>query len=91
MFYSEDADAERLIFPDWKPKTFEGVPFRLVDPQGDTRAERGPAATARKGKIPPKMPKSVSAAVQHAGEGDPPAERRQRLGLSRTATRARCR
>ena len=35
MFYSEDADVERLIFPDWSPKTFEGVPFQLVDPQGD--------------------------------------------------------
>jgi putative membrane-bound dehydrogenase-like protein len=34
MFYRHDAEAERLIFPDWKPKTFEGVPFVLVDPQG---------------------------------------------------------
>ena len=29
------ATAERLVFADWKPKTFEGVPFHLVDPQGD--------------------------------------------------------
>ncbi|HLQ45336.1 MAG TPA: c-type cytochrome, partial [Planctomycetaceae bacterium] len=35
MFNSEDAGVERLIFPDWKPKIFEGVPFVLVDPQGD--------------------------------------------------------
>ena len=35
MFYSEDARSERLVFADWTPKTFEGVPFVLVDPQGD--------------------------------------------------------
>src|SRR5262245_55998570 len=27
MFFSEDAEGERLIFKDWTPKTFEGVPF----------------------------------------------------------------
>src|SRR5262249_18416980 len=35
MFISKDADEQRLIFPDWKPKTFQGVSFNLVDPQGD--------------------------------------------------------
>src|SRR5262249_8960296 len=30
MFHSEDSLAERLIFADWSPKTFEGVPFLLV-------------------------------------------------------------
>ena len=34
MFTNKDNDAERLIFADWKPKTFEGIPFHLVDPQG---------------------------------------------------------
>ena len=24
MFFDEDGTAERLVFPDWKPKTFEG-------------------------------------------------------------------
>src|SRR5205085_6230128 len=38
MFYDEASPGERLIFDDWKPKTFEGVPFNLVDPQGDRRA-----------------------------------------------------
>jgi len=37
MFDVAAADPQRLIFPDWTPKTFEGVPFELVDPQGDTR------------------------------------------------------
>ncbi len=59
MFFSEDADVERLIFPDWKPKTFQGVPFLLVDPQGNRTANvimlNGP-----QGKFPPQMPKSVS-------------------------------
>jgi len=59
MFYAEENDVERLIFSDWKPKTFEGVPFILVDPQGDKTANvvllRSP-----QGKIPPKMPRSVT-------------------------------
>jgi putative membrane-bound dehydrogenase-like protein len=59
MFYDEDAQVERLIFADWGPKTFQGVPFHLVDPQGDRKPNvillYGP-----QGKLPPKMPKSVS-------------------------------
>jgi putative heme-binding domain-containing protein len=59
MFYSKDAPAERLIFQDWSPKTFAGVPFNLVDPKGDRNPNvilmYGP-----QGKIPPKMPKSVT-------------------------------
>ena len=47
MFYSEDAPAERLIFADWTPKTFQGIPFQLVDPQGDvpTGFKQVPAVT----------------------------------------------
>lgn len=37
MFINKEADPERLIFPDWSPKVFEGVPFQLVDPEGDRR------------------------------------------------------
>ena len=33
------------------------------------------------GTIPPKMPKSVSLPVQRAGQGDPPPQRRERLGV----------
>jgi hypothetical protein len=59
MFYSREAQAERLIFADWSPKTFEGVPFQLVDPQDDRVANvvllYGPT-----GQFPPQMPKSVS-------------------------------
>ena len=58
MFFSKKSGFERLVFPDWKPKTFEGVPFHLVDPQGDTVPNvimlNGP-----NGNFPPKMPKVV--------------------------------
>jgi hypothetical protein len=58
MFYDSASPTERLIFDDWKPKLFEGVPFSLVDPQGDRRPNAillyGPQGT-----LPPKMPRSV--------------------------------
>lgn len=58
MFHSEDAGAERLIFPDWKPRVFRGVPFHLVDPRGGQRPNvillHGP-----RGTFPPRMPRSV--------------------------------
>ena len=59
MFYSESVAAERLIFPDWSPKTFEGVPFQLVDPQGD-KVRNVIMLHSRNGSIPPTMPKSVT-------------------------------
>ncbi len=36
MFVRREADVERLIFPDWKPKMFKNVPFVLTDPQDGT-------------------------------------------------------
>ena len=60
MFYDEDAEAERLVFADWSPKTFEGVPFQLVDPQGDRVAERRSCSTARRASSRRQMPKSVT-------------------------------
>ncbi len=58
MFQRRDAEAERLVFDDWGPKTFAGVPFHLVDPQGDRVANAvllyGPQGLAAK------MPRSVS-------------------------------
>ena len=59
MFNSEDADVERLIFDDWKPKIFEGVPFVLVDPNGD-KTPNVIMLNGSAGNIPPKMPKSVT-------------------------------
>lgn len=59
MFYSENSTVERLVFPDWKPKTFEGVPFHLVDPQGD-RVRNAIMLYGPQGTTPPRMPRSVS-------------------------------
>jgi putative heme-binding domain-containing protein len=58
MFYNEGAFVERLIFPDWSAKTFEGVPFHLIDPRGD-RIPNVILLNGPEGTIPPKMPKSV--------------------------------
>ena len=59
MFVSEQSSVERLAFPDWSPKTFQGVPFTLVDPQGD-RVPNVVMLNGPQGYLPPKMPKSVS-------------------------------
>lgn len=59
MFYREESPVERLVFDDWKPRTFAGVPFVLVDPQGD-RVRNVVLLRAPQGLLPPKMPASVS-------------------------------
>jgi uncharacterized protein len=59
MFVSANAQAERLIFSDWTPKTFQGVPFQLVDPQGD-KTPNAILFYSTNGYLPPKMPKSVT-------------------------------
>jgi putative membrane-bound dehydrogenase-like protein len=59
MFNSEESQAERLIFDDWGPKTVEGVPFHLVDPQGQ-RVPNVILLYGPQGKLPPKMPRSIS-------------------------------
>src|SRR4029077_12264518 len=43
----------------WGPKTFDGVPFLLVDPRGD-RIKNVVLLHGPQGTIPPKMPKSVT-------------------------------
>ncbi|HTU23706.1 MAG TPA: PVC-type heme-binding CxxCH protein [Gemmataceae bacterium] len=59
MFSSKDAGPERLLFRDWKTKTFNGVPFQLVDPQKG-RVKNVILLHSPNGAIPPKMPKSVT-------------------------------
>jgi putative membrane-bound dehydrogenase-like protein len=59
MFNSEDSPVERLVFRDWKPKTFAGVPFQLVDPRG-SKVPNVILLYGPQGTLPPKMPKSVS-------------------------------
>jgi putative membrane-bound dehydrogenase-like protein len=63
MFYNPETPVERLIFDDWKPHTFEGIPFQLVDPQGD-RKENVVLLYSPQGTLPAKMPKKVSLPCQ---------------------------
>ncbi len=62
MFFEGDGQAERLVFPDWTPKTFAGVPFQLVDPEG-ARVPNVIMLNGPHGVAPPKMPKSVKLPV----------------------------
>ena len=58
LFIDENAGVERLLFADWSPKQFAGVPFQLVNPQGD-RVPNVIMLHGPRGKFPPRMPKSV--------------------------------
>jgi putative heme-binding domain-containing protein len=58
MFYDENSEMERLIFSDWSPKTFEGVPFALVDPESG-KVPNVVMLYGPEGKTPPHMPRSV--------------------------------
>ncbi|MEX2142501.1 MAG: PVC-type heme-binding CxxCH protein [Pirellulales bacterium] len=63
MFQDEESAVERLVFSDWSLKTFEGVPFLLVDPQGG-RVKNVILLHSPNGVMPPKMPRSVSLACK---------------------------
>jgi hypothetical protein len=58
MFHDKSSDPERLVFADWSPKTVDGVPFVLIDPQGD-RVPNVVLLYGPQGEFPPHMPKSV--------------------------------
>ncbi len=58
MFYDANSPIERLVFRDWSPKVFEGVPFLLVDPQG-SRVPNVILLHGPTGEFPPRMPRSV--------------------------------
>ena len=62
LFNGPESQGDRLVFSDWSPKQFQGVPFQLVDPLGQTVPNivmlHGP-----QGYLPPKMPKSVSLSI----------------------------
>ena len=62
-----DSGVERMVFPDWKPKVFQGVPFLLVDPQGD-QLPNAIMLKSPNGQIPPKMPESVTLSCQTAAK-----------------------
>ena len=52
----------RLVFEDWGPKVVDGVPFALVDPQGD-RQPNAIMLSGPSGRLAPKMPRSVTLPV----------------------------
>lgn len=59
LFGTGENGPDRMIFPDWKPKIFNDIPFVLTDPRGKTTPNiillNGPHGT-----LPPKMPKLVA-------------------------------
>jgi putative membrane-bound dehydrogenase-like protein len=59
MFIDADASVERLVFDDWSTKIVQGVPFSLVDPQGE-RVPNAVLLYSPSGTFPPKMPRSVT-------------------------------
>ena len=59
MFFDPDSTIERMVFSDWSPRSFEGVPFQLIDPQG-ARVPNAILLYGPSGQTPPKMPRSVS-------------------------------
>lgn len=58
LFHAGDNGPDRMIFADWKPKTFAGVPFQLVDPQGKSKPNIV-LLYSPNGTLPPTMPQSV--------------------------------
>ncbi len=62
MFFTANGEAERLVFNSFEPKTFEGIPFQLIDPQGD-RIANAVMLNGHFGDKPPSMPKNVKLPV----------------------------
>ena len=62
MFFNANGEAERLVFNSWDPKTFEGIPFQLIDPQGD-RIANAVMLHGDLGDKAPSMPPSVKLPV----------------------------
>jgi hypothetical protein len=52
-----------LIFPDWSPKTFDGVPFYLINPQ-EGRVPNAILLNSTNGPLAAQMPKSVRVPVR---------------------------
>jgi putative membrane-bound dehydrogenase-like protein len=59
MFFDPEGLGERMVFSDWSAKTFEGVPFQLVDPQGD-KVPNAILLFGPEGINAPKMPRRVT-------------------------------
>jgi hypothetical protein len=66
MFYGGNP-SERLVLEDWSPRQIHGVPFLLVDPQGD-RAANVILLYGPNGRYPPEMPRQVRLPVHAKGK-----------------------
>lgn len=67
MFHEGDDGPDQLIFPDWNPRTFKGVPFLLIDPQG-RKVPNMIMLKGANGTQPPQMPVSVKLDVNAPGK-----------------------
>lgn len=59
MFFSGEADVERLIFSQWGEQQFQGVPFRVIDPQGGQVNNAVLLQGGPEGSLSAKMPTQV--------------------------------
>jgi len=63
LFSNGDNGPDRMVFDDWEPKVFKGIPFVLTDPKGKSTPNiillNGP-----NGPLPPKMPRRVSLSLK---------------------------
>ena len=58
MFQTPGSEIERLVFDEWGVKTFAGVPFYPIDPQGG-RVRNAIMLHGDLGTVAPKMPQSI--------------------------------
>ncbi len=59
MFVDKQGDVERLIFPDWQPKTFNKVTFNLTDPK-EGQVPNAILLHSPNSEITRQMPRSVT-------------------------------
>ena len=59
LFSDPNNSVERLVFDDWQPKTFAGVPFQIADPRDGTVANTI-VLYSPNGEISRKLPRKVS-------------------------------
>jgi putative heme-binding domain-containing protein len=59
LFQQPDMDVERMIFDDWSPKQFGGVPFQIIDPR-DGWVANAIVLHSPNGKLASSMPRSVT-------------------------------
>ncbi|MCG8653415.1 MAG: ThuA domain-containing protein [Pirellulales bacterium] len=59
MFFTRESSVERMIFPDWQPKTFHKVTFQLTDPR-DGKVPNIILLHGPNGAISRQMPQAVT-------------------------------